>query len=69
MHPFIISVRTPAILLVIIFLSINYKVLKMVFSIAPPVFTPKISAQQIFITGATVAVSGIFAFLFMVGIL
>ncbi|MCL4357152.1 MAG: hydrogenase 4 subunit F [Candidatus Thermoplasmatota archaeon] len=58
-----------AILLVIIFLSINYKVLKMVFSIAPPVFTPKISAQQIFITGATVAVSGIFAFLFMVGIL
>ena len=56
-------------LLVIIFLSINYKVLKMVFSNAPPASTPKISAQQIFITGATVAVSGIFAFLFMVGIL
>ena len=58
-----------AILFVIIFLSINYKVLKMVFSIAPPVSTPKISAQQLFITGATVSVSGIFAFLFMVGIL
>ena len=58
-----------AILLVVIFLSVNYKVLKMVFSIAPPAFTGKISAQQISITGATVSVSAIFAFLFMVGIL
>jgi Formate hydrogenlyase subunit 3/Multisubunit Na+/H+ antiporter, MnhD subunit len=58
-----------AILLVIIFLSINYKVLKMVFSIAQPALTGKISAQQISITGAAVIVSSIFAFLFMVGVL
>ena len=57
------------ILLVIIFLSINYKVLKMVFSIAQPALTGKISVQQISITGAAVTVSSIFAFLFMAGFL
>ncbi len=57
------------ILLGIIFFSVNYKVLKMVFSVAPPTSSARISTQQVLVTGATVAISCIFAFLFMVGLL
>ncbi|MHB1492811.1 MAG: proton-conducting transporter transmembrane domain-containing protein [Thermoplasmataceae archaeon] len=56
-----------AILLAIIFLSVNYKVLRMVFSLGTHGTPERISMQQISITGIAVIVSGLFAFMFMGG--
>ena len=57
------------ILIAIIFLSINYRVFGMVFSLSPIRNPTRISIQQIAITGAAVAVSGVFTFLFLGGLL
>ncbi|EQD76942.1 hydrogenase 4 subunit F [mine drainage metagenome] len=57
------------ILIAIIFLSINYKVFNMVFSLSTFNIPARVSIQQISITVAAVAISGIFSFLYLGGII
>ncbi|MHB8360955.1 MAG: proton-conducting transporter transmembrane domain-containing protein [Thermoplasmataceae archaeon] len=57
------------VLIAIIFLSINYKVFNMVFSLSTFNIPARVSIQQISITAVAVAISGIFTFLYLGGII